>query len=213
VIRQIDKEACDLLDKRKEKAASRKRVALSFIGHSMGGLVVTNAIRVLSDVFDPAVILSTDLSGATSDAPARLAAQAAQKDAPARPGPVSERSVAPASEDQVSGKIGHIFTLMRFVLASPDIPAEALLADRANFLASSLRRFREAYLLSSEGDEVLRMISTTANYFSFPTRRRNFGYRLGNAEILSSGFGSISNSGLLAALRVGRETLASLFNA
>jgi hypothetical protein len=213
VIRQIDKEACDLLDKRKEKASSRKRVALSFIGHSMGGLVVTNAIRVLSDVFDPAVILSTDLSGATSDAPARLAAQAAQKDAPARPGPVSERSVAPASEDQVSGKIGHIFTLMRFVLASPDIPAEALLADRANFLASSLRRFREAYLLSSEGDEVLRMISTTVNYFSFPTRRRNFGYRLGNAEILSSGFGSISNGGLLAALRVGCETLASLSNA
>jgi hypothetical protein len=59
---------------------------------------------------------------------------------------------------------------MRFVLASPDISAEALLSNRANFLASSLRRFREAYLFSNEGDEVLRQISTTANYFSFPTK-------------------------------------------
>jgi len=189
VLRQIDAAASKLADA--EVAAgkpARPRIALSFIGHSMGGLVVTNVIRMLSDVFDPKVI-RTYLSGVEREGPGMDA---------------------PGGADEVTGKIGHVFTLMRFVLASPDIPAETLLADRANFLASSLRRFREAYLFSSEGDEVLRLISTTANYFSFPTRKRNFGYRLGNTEILSSGFGAVSNHHLLDELRVGDETLADL---
>ena len=150
----------------------------------MGGLIVTNAIRVLSDVFDPAAIL-TRLSG-------------------------RKRPAAPAGEEVVSGALGHVFTLMRFVLVSPDIPAETLLADRANFLASSLRRFREAYLFSNEGDEVLRMISTTVNYFTFPTSRRTYGYRLGNVEILTSGFEKPIKGNLLDVLRVGTKTLSAL---
>lgn len=189
VIRQIDVEAAKRADGlRKQEGRTRKRIALSFVAHSMGGLVVTNAIRVLSDVFDKSVI-RTSLSGIE------------------RPEFLRET---PDGQDIVTGKIGHVFTLMRFVLASPDIPAETLLADRANFLASSLRRFREAYLFSSEGDEVLRLISTTVNYFSFPTASRNYGYRLGNVEILSSGFGEISNQHVLTTLRVGAETLAQL---
>src|SRR5208282_3999562 len=189
VIRQIDLEAVQLADRlRKQDGITRKRIALSFIGHSMGGLVVTNAIRVLSDVFDKAVI-RTRLSGE------------------ARPGPARE---APDGRDLVTGKIGHVFTLMRFVLASPDVPGETLLADRANFLASTLRRFREAYLFSSEGDEVLRLISTTVNYFSFPTASRNYGYRLGNAEILTSDFGAAPDKEVLTTLRVGAQTLAQL---
>jgi hypothetical protein len=190
VIRQIDLEVSILVEGYAEPKG-RPRIALSFIGHSMGGLVVTNVIRVLSDVFDPSVI-RTDLSGDN------------------RPGPAAQT---PEGIDLVTGKIGHAFMLMRFVVASPDIPAETLLADRGNFLASSLRRFREAYLFSNEGDEVLRMISTTANYFSFPTQKRNYGYRLGNTEILSSGFGLVSSHALLSALRVGCETLAALSNA
>ena len=53
VIRQIDREAVRrLMDLRGGAAQSgRRRIALSFVGHSMGGLIVTNAIRVLSDVF------------------------------------------------------------------------------------------------------------------------------------------------------------------
>jgi hypothetical protein len=188
LIRQIDLEASLLVEAEPIKEG-RKRIALSFIGHSMGGLVVTNAIRVLSDVFDPAVIRTT-LSGK------------------ARSGPASDASEGQA--DQVTGTLGRVFTLMRFVLASPDIPAETLLADRANFLASSLRRFREAYLFSNEGDEVLRLISTTANYFWFPTEHRRFGYRLGNVEILSSNFKPVSHGGLLSKLRVGSQTLHSL---
>jgi hypothetical protein len=189
VIRQIDLEAAKrAAGFQKSDNRPRKRISLSFIGHSMGGLVVTNAIRVLSDVFDRDFILNS-LSGAPR---ARTAQQ--------------------TTDGRVPGRIGHVFTLERFVLASPDIPAETLLSSRANFLASSLRRFREAYLFSNEGDEVLLLVSTIANYFTFPTRNRNYGYRLGNVEILSRGFGEISKAdgGLLETLRVGGKTLRQL---
>ena len=192
VIRQIDREAMQRLRDLGEAGAPspRRRIALSFIGHSMGGLIVTNAIRVLSDVFGKDVI-RTYLSG-------RLRPEMA----------TSERE---GEDDEVPGRIGHVFTLMRFVLISPDIPAEALLADRANFLASSLRRFREAYLFSNEGDEVLRAISTSVNYFTFPTMNRIHGYRLGNTEILASAFGAAPpRPNLLDILRVGTETLSFL---
>jgi hypothetical protein len=192
VIRQIDREAVQRLRDLGETQArsQRRRIALSFVGHSMGGLVVTNAIRVLSDVFSKDVIRTT-LSG-------RLRPEMAAR----------ERQ---GEDDEVPGRIGHVFTLMRFLLVSPDIPAEALLADRANFLASSLRRFREAYLFSNEGDEVLRAISTAVNYFTFPTLSRVYGYRLGNAEILTSGFGATPpGQHSLDILRAGTETLSSL---
>ena len=189
VIRQIDLESAKLAASlQKSDGRPRKRISLSFIGHSMGGLVVTNAIRILCDVFDPDAILKR-LSGAPR-----------------------EGSAPEAEARRVPGKIGHVFTLEQFVLASPDIPAETLLSGRGNFLASSLRRFREAYLFSNEGDEVLLLISTIANYFTFPTRNRNYGYRLGNLEILSEGFGEIhkADDGLLATLRVGGRTLREL---
>ena len=189
VIRQIDREAVQRLSDLGERSAPspRQRIALSFIGHSMGGLIVTNAIRVLSDVFGKDVV-RTYLSGR------RRPEMAAR-----------ERE---GEDDEVPGRVGHVFTLMRFVLISPDIPAEALLADRANFLASSLRRFREAYLFSNEGDEVLRAISTSVNYFTFPTMNRIYGYRLGNTEILASAFGAISpGHDQLDLLRAGTKTL------
>jgi hypothetical protein len=190
IIRQIDAEAARVVAAEDDaKRARRKRISLSFIGHSMGGFIVTSAIRVLSDVFDPEVITTT-LSGASR-----------------REGPAADRR---EGEAAVSGKIGNVFTLMRFVLASPDIPGETLLADRANFLSSSLHRFREAYLFSNEGDEVLRMVSTAANYFSFPTKKRTYGYRLGNAEILAKEFGAIESHAVLDRLRLGDETLGEL---
>ncbi|MGA9601479.1 MAG: hypothetical protein WBS22_14740 [Methylocystis sp.] len=207
VIRQIDLEVSNLVDSSEyaETRSKRRRIALSFIGHSMGGLVVTNTLRVLSDVFDPEVI-TTYLSG---EARREFATESG-----GGAGEASEKSDEESGHTpSVSSKIGHVFTLMRFLLASPDIPAETLLADRANFLRSALERFREAYLFSSEGDEVLRLISTTANYFSFPTGNRVYGYRLGNAEILSTGFGGISADGLLRKLRTGVETLSELAGA
>ena len=157
-------------------------VQLSFIGHSMGGFVVTNTIRVLSDVFLKQVQALSDYGA----------------HAPAPPSP----------------NIGNVFCLKRFVLASPDIPAETLLSNRGNFLASALARFDEAYLFSNEGDEVLRQISTLANYFVFPTKSRNYGFRLGNVEILSSNFGliDVSEASFLGTLRIGNLTLQQIYD-
>jgi hypothetical protein len=167
---------------------NQNRVQLSFIGHSMGGFIVTSAIRVLSDLFAGGA-LRPRLNGGTLNEQNEWKLQS------------------------ISPNIGNTFRLMRFVLASPDIPAETLLSNRANFLASSLRRFREAYLFSNEGDEVLRQISTTANYFSFPTKSWKNGYRLGNVEILSTKYGVVDLAGepLLGAVRIGYYTLQELY--
>jgi len=192
VIRQIDREARQRLRDLGQAAgpSPRRRIALSFVGHSMGGLIVTNAIRVLSDVFSEDVI-RTYLSGTLRP---EIAAR--------------ERE---GKDDEVPDRLGHVFALRRFVLISPDIPAEALLADRANFLASSLRRFREAYLFSNEGDEILRANSTSLNYFTFPTKSRIYGYRLGNAEILASAFGAAPpGANPLDVVRAGTKPLSFL---
>ncbi|HEY9880273.1 MAG TPA: alpha/beta hydrolase [Leptolyngbyaceae cyanobacterium] len=121
---------------------AKKKVNLSFIGHSMGGFVVTNAVRILSDVFDT-------------------------------------RSIA----QEPPSDIGSVFCLQRLVLASPDIPVLTIVSSRANFLASSLRRFAESHLFSNEGDIALRLASTAANYIAFPSKTQERGYRLGNVAI------------------------------
>ena len=194
IIRQIDHRIIQHdLSAGKELAVNarrdEKRVQLSFIGHSMGGFIVTNAIRILSDLFAKDTLRPRLNSGTLNE----------QNE---------------WSPDSISPNIGNAFQLMRFVLASPDLPAEALLSNRANFLAASLRRFREAYLFSNEGDEVLRQISTTANYFSFPTKSWKYGFRLGNVEILSTEYGIIDpgKESLLEKLRVGYYTLQELYD-
>lgn len=136
-----------------EKDWGKSRIKLSFIGHSMGGFVVTNAVRILSDVFDSKSV------GTMSTA-----------DPQKKPSP----------------DVGNVFCLSRLVLVSPDIPAETIISGRANFLQSSLRRFEEAYLFSNEGDMALRLASTAANYFSYPSRTQDGGYRLGNVTLRSS---------------------------
>jgi pimeloyl-ACP methyl ester carboxylesterase len=121
---------------------SHNKIKLSFIGHSMGGFVVTNVIRILSDVFD-------------------------------------SRSIS----KQPPADVGDVFRLERLILASPDIPVLTIISSRANFLASSLRRFSESYLFSSEGDIALRIASTAANYIAFPSKTQSRGYRLGNVAL------------------------------
>jgi esterase/lipase superfamily enzyme len=186
IIRAIDGAIVKL--RRENNEVDRRDVELSFIGHSMGGFVVTNTIRALSDVFAvPVETLSAYGVNARPDT---------ELDSP----PLNE--------------IGNVFKLMRFVLASPDIPAETLLSSRGNFLASTLSRFDEAYLFSNEGDEVLRQISTLANYFVFPTKSRNHGFRLGNVEILSRNFGliDVKADDYLRVLRIGNMTLQALYD-
>ena len=87
---------------------------------------------------------------------------------------------ADAVKHDPSVNIGHVFQLERLILVAPDIPAESIMPRRANFLRSSLRRCKEAYVFTNEGDLALRLASTAANYFSFPARKRSSGYRLGN---------------------------------
>ncbi|MEM9090500.1 MAG: alpha/beta hydrolase [Cyanobacteria bacterium P01_F01_bin.53] len=122
-----------------------QKIQLSFLGHSMGGLVITNVVRILSDVFDTR---SIDL----------------------KPSP----------------EIGYTLSLGRLILASPDIPVLSIISSRANGLASSLRRFNEAYLFSNEGDLALRLASTAANYISFPSGRQQHGHRLGSIALVNS---------------------------
>lgn len=92
-------------------------------------------------------------------------------------------SVEPGNNERSSPEFGRCLRFGRLVLASPDIPAEALKTARSNFLASSLRRFDEAFLFSNAGDEVLHAVSTIANYFSFPSGGAGFGQRLGNVDV------------------------------
>lgn len=154
------------LDEALQEKAPPVNVNLNFVAHSMGGFVATNAIRILSDVFDPT-------------------------------GVGRKRS-----------EIGHVFCLKRLVLVAPDIPTLTIQSNRANFLASSLRRFDEAYLFSNEGDLALRLASTIANYFSFPARTRKSGYRLGNVTIApGQNSGARSNYGI-----VNLETLKNHFS-
>jgi hypothetical protein len=206
ILRAIDAEVVRLrgmtaksdAERRAEPAAAlgdgkHRRVELSFIGHSMGGFVVTNTIRALTDAFASAAG-SLDNFG--------LRAYRAQEEHA-------------KSEKPAPAQIGNVFKLVRFVLASPDIPAEHLLSSRSNFLASALVRFDEAYLFSSEGDEVLRQISTLANYFSYPTKSRKHGFRLGNVDLLSRDLGVLTGipvNQILSRVRVGKLTLQELYD-
>ena len=184
VIRLID----DALKTKFENAGRRNaRADLSFIGHSMGGFVVTNTVRILSDVFSPAA-----------------------------PGPKTQVVGVTRSPEDERSKIGKGFLLRRLVLVSPDIPAEVLMSGRANALQSSVARFQEAHLFSNEADEVLHDISTTANFFALPTNRRAFGYRMGNVGVLTpwgitKGLTDPQGNAALDKLRVGYKTLQQLY--
>jgi hypothetical protein len=151
------------------------RVSLSFLGHSMGTFLTTALIRVLSNVFD---------AGADRHL---------WEDNPLT-GPVAGPSCpAPASEEerdkirrQLAG-IGELFMLERLILVAADIPVWAITTGRSNYLASCLRRFRNTFLFVNDADMVLRLASTLANYFVFPSGTRIGGYRLGNLSISGRG--------------------------
>ena len=151
-----------------------RRINTSFIAHSMGAMVVTELIRIITNVWDDAFIypLRPPLP---PDAPA-----AESKDRVKNVEDYSEKK----KEDPDPHIIDDWFRLSRLVLVSPDISAEALLLRSSNFLRVALRRFDEAYLFSNEGDTMLRLFSTIGNYISFPTSTKARGLRLGNVEII-----------------------------
>jgi hypothetical protein len=169
--------ATEILENKAKSYWNNNRIKLTFIGHSMGGYVVTSAVRILSDVFD---LNSVGTLGLTSKLP--------------------------------TPDIGRVFRLNRLVLVGPDIPINTILSGRANFMRSSLRRFEETYLFSNEGDLALRLASTVANYFSFPARTRESGYRLGNVAILDNqGYGIVNLNSIQQHQNQHNEILRTLF--
>ncbi len=157
-IRQLDNQLVT------QSLAPQPRIRLNFIGHSMGAYVVTNTVRILSDVFDRDSIGNLEIN--------------------------NQQKCPPPN-------IGNVFRLGRLVLVAPDISAETILSGRGNPLRSSLRRFEEAYLFSNEGDMVLKIASTAANYFSFPASTRDGGYRLGNVIVRTSRKSGFEKAGIV----------------
>ena len=151
-----------------------QRISLSFLGHSMGTFLTTALIRVLSNVFD-------------ADADSHL-----WNDNPLGPfaGPSCPAPAGPELREQLRrqrANIGELFILDRLILVAADIPVWAITTGRSNYLASCLRRFRDTFLFVNDADMVLRLASTLANYFVFPSGTRMGGYRLGNLSIVGRG--------------------------
>lgn len=154
---------------------SARKVSLSFMGHSMGTFLTTSLIRVLSNVFD-------------TQADSHLWANNAQAGPLAGmscPVPTSQRKHEELRLQLAS--IGELFILDRLLLVAADIPVWAITTGRSNYLASCLRRFRDTFLFVNDADMVLRLASTLANYFVFPSGTRLGGYRLGNLSIAGRG--------------------------
>jgi len=188
------------------------RVGLSIVGHSMGGLVVTTAIRILSDLFEKSSIrriVSEPKPPKSASGPMERAADSAPEAVPNLPNVERIRR-----EDLPSGNIGTSLTLLRMVLVSPDIPALALVSGRANFLGPSIRRCREAYLFSNGGDVVVGLISICANYLGVPTQAEKNSVRLADVQVLAAEPGLYkmpsTTAQLNRILRIGQTTLAGL---
>lgn len=149
----------------KENLKHFGRANLRFIAHSMGCFVVTSTIRILSDVFDSNSI------------------DRWKKTAPTGPFETKPKSTENIEKEEMMQNLGTLLRLKTLVIASPDIPIWAITSGRSNFLKSCLRRFEEAFLFTNDADLVLRLASTVANYFVFPSSSRVGGYRLGNLTI------------------------------
>ena len=162
-VRRLELALCARGYDKQVRQGSRQRVRMSVVGHSMGSVVTTNMVRILSDAFKPSGVGENPCSEDDSD-----------------------KDKSPGSE------LGETLELSRLILVSPDLPAEMLMTRRANYLASSLRRFKEAYLFTNEGDVVVRYIAGLANYFSLPTRTRARSYRLANVMIDSDEYGIVN---------------------
>ena len=162
-----------------------ERISLSFVGHSMGTFLTTALIRVLSNVFD-AEADSHLWKGNPLAGPFAAAGD---------PIPVSPEQQ--EKQRLQRSRIGELFVLDRLILVAADIPVWTITPGRSNELASCLRRFRHTFLFVNDADMVLRMASTLANYFVFPSGTRMGGYRLGNLSL--SGRGKANGYGWRAA--------------
>ena len=111
--------------------------------------------------------------------------------------------------DAEPGRVSPNFCLGQLVLVSPDIPVELIMPRRPNWLETSLAEFRELHLFSNDGDIVLKMISTVANYVMTPVRFWANGYRLGNMAVVRPPDG-VPPFGVVNAAITGQGTAAFL---
>ncbi|MGK7878758.1 MAG: alpha/beta hydrolase [Crocosphaera sp.] len=77
-------------------------------------------------------------------------------------------------------RIGDHFLLGRLVLVAPDISIQAIFPGKSNVLGTAIDKCEEAYLFSNQGDMILRVFSMISNYFRFPAKSTERGFRLGN---------------------------------
>ncbi|WP_017720591.1 alpha/beta hydrolase [Kamptonema formosum] len=139
-------------------------LTVNLIGHSMGGLLMVNVLRILSDRFgkDDRGAVLPDMMLVQTDAGEQLVPQ----------------YLSAATAD----RIGDYMLLDKLILAAPDIPLEFLREGRNNYVRSAMRRCRQIYLMSSDRDTVLRYMSALGNWFSEPSLEMS-GLRLGNVYL------------------------------
>ena len=89
------------------------------------------------------------------------------------------RVVSDAFHDSSSYQLGKHLALGRLILVAPDISIQTIMPGRSNLFSYALKKFKETYVFSNEGDLALRVASTAVNYIRFPARTRFMGYRLG----------------------------------
>lgn len=122
----------------KFQSSDRPTIAVNIIGHSLGSLVVTNVLRILSDRFGKDDLI-TECKADLKD----LCQKKKQE-------------------------IGDHLILDKLILCAPDIPLEFLREGRNNYVRSAILRCRSIYLMSSDRDVILRYLSTLANWFTEP---------------------------------------------
>ena len=167
-------------EKTNKDAGQEADVQLNIMAHSMGCFVATQLVRTLCNVFAPAAMQHLDQSFGPF----------AEVDPCGAP-----TSTATIEEQNDLRRIGTLLTLGQLVLVAPDIPIWALSSGRSNALLASLRRFKEVFIFSNDADMVLRLASTLANFFVFPSETRQGGYRLGNIVDTGSASEGPSESG------------------
>ncbi len=167
------------LSKTKQKLKTNV-LNVNLIGHSMGGLVLTNMLRVISDKFGkddvgfcpPDFVLVNPAGQFYNEIQAENRAGVRWQ--------LQEMSCPEESQD--ISRLGDHLDLMKIILASPDIPLEFLRESRNNYVRSAISRCDQIFLMSSDRDIVLRYLSAVINWFSEPSIEMSTA-RLGNVHL------------------------------
>ncbi|NKB17791.1 MAG: alpha/beta hydrolase [Pseudanabaena sp. CRU_2_10] len=164
---------------------------VNLIGHSMGGLVLVNMLRVLSDKFgkDDVGSSSPDFRLVNAAGQPRSEVSEVAEDALINGEwqlqeifqPEVQEMLQPPTLQNIR-QFGEHLELIKIVLASPDIPLEFLRESRNNYVRSAISRCDQIFLMSSDRDIVLRYLSAVINWFSEPSIEMSAA-RLGNVHL------------------------------